>query len=172
MRVLADKIDMPRIQLDTEIKSRLSSVFDVLPSQGVECFLSMLDQSADVIAESAAINLEKPYGTNDIVALEPEYGISFLRMKPGQSTSFHKHAMRKEFFLVLKGELELRNGEEARRLGSGETANSTPTIPHSLSNPGVEDLWVLEIFIPGLLNDKSRLEDRYDRATGEVGYLQ
>lgn len=127
--------------------------------------------SADLEACADRV-LTKPYGRNIIVMLGATYGISLVRMSPGQSTSRHFHRARSEVFVVRRGALSFYEGEAVTVLSSGGIAGSVPGEPHRLANEGADELEFIELFVPGDLNDKVRVNDRYGRALGPVSHQE
>jgi mannose-6-phosphate isomerase-like protein (cupin superfamily) len=138
------------------------------PAELAQRLLDLLNATPEDIADQARLLLQKPYGTNAILQDQGLFGLSFARLLPGQSTSYHYHQQRREFFCVHSGVLTLRSGIEERVLQRYGCGTSTPLVGHSLANQGSGMLAVLEIFTPALLNDKVRIHDRYDRPLGDV----
>ncbi len=133
-----------------------------------ELFLQLLEEPAVEIVKRARFVLGKPYGTNSILLDSGMYGLSFAQLGAGQSTSLHFHNTRREFFCVHHGTLALTSNGETTALTRHQCAWSTPGRPHRLANTSDGPLGVLEIFSPALLNDKVRLQDKYQRTLGLV----
>ncbi len=138
------------------------------PAELAARFLKLLQATPEAVAGQARLQLHKPYGTNVILEDKGQFGLSFARILPGQSTSYHYHQQRREFFCVHSGVLSLHNGSEIEVLGRLGCGASMPHIAHSLANHGDSMLAVLEIFTPALLDDKVRVYDLYHRPLGEV----
>ncbi|UXY17274.1 hypothetical protein N8I74_01950 [Chitiniphilus purpureus] len=154
------------------IQEMLAVVMPTCPAEISDRFLQLLSTPPAEITAQAKLLLNKPYGTNAILIPHGEYGLSFAQLLPKRSTSLHMHMLRREFFCVHHGVLTLVSGEETLiidRLGCGF---STPNVSHMLANNSDEPLGVLEIFSPALLNDKVRLQDRYERLLGQVTFEQ
>jgi mannose-6-phosphate isomerase-like protein (cupin superfamily) len=151
------------------VRSKLRECMPDCPDSLVERFLGLLRQPAADIVSQASFVLDKPYGSNAIVlAGSGQFGLSFASLQPGQSTSFHYHRQRREFFCVHGGRLMLHEGNGAQVLGPLDCGHSTPHVGHRLENGGDGVLTVLEMFTPPLLDDKVRVRDTYSRALGPV----
>jgi mannose-6-phosphate isomerase-like protein (cupin superfamily) len=151
------------------LRDHVAASFPDCPEDLADQFVDALDRPAEDLAARAAIILDKPYGRNHILAREGTHGLSLAVLQPGQSTSLHFHEFRRELFCVRSGTLHLTNEGRVMILQRLDCARSTPGIPHSLANGGPDPLEILEIFAPALLDDKVRVEDRYDRKLGAVG---
>jgi mannose-6-phosphate isomerase-like protein (cupin superfamily) len=155
-----------------QVRERLLGAFAHCSGEMVDRFCWLLAQPADVLIARAVISLAKPYGTNHLLVTKGGFGVSFACLRPGQGTSFHYHALRRELFWVRAGNLHLVHGDTEEYLSAGDVGESTPGVPHSLGNNGDVPLEVLEVFAPALVDDKVRLTDRYDRILGPVGLGQ
>lgn len=151
-----------------KIKSELLKLWPGVDDEVIEFFVDCMDADLDLMSTGAYLHLKKPYGSNTILKNIKGYGLSYVVMNPHQSTSYHKHGKRKEFFLVKEGVLTLTNGNKITKLTEGKFDSSTPGQPHSLSNTNENVLKILEIFCPFLLDDKYRIKDQYDRKLGDV----
>lgn len=151
------------------LRDHVAAAFPECPDDLADRFMEALDRPVEDLAEQALIILDKPYGRNHILAREGTHGLSLAVLQPGQATSLHFHASRRELFCVRRGTLHLTNEGRMTDLRRFDCARSTPGIPHSLANGGLDPLEILEIFAPALLGDKVRVEDRYDRKLGAVG---
>jgi len=158
-----------RVVEDQTIRRQLTAAFPGCPERDVRRFCRLLAETADSIASRATMVLDKPYGRNHLLVTEGPFGLSFACIEPGQSTSLHFHARRREFFCVRQGEMRLTSDDRSVLLCEGEVGESVPFVPHALGNDGPTQLQVLELFSPALLDDKVRVSDRYDRVLGAVG---
>src|SRR5579883_3295389 len=136
------------------------------PDEVVELMRELLNP--DSVNLTWTHQLWKPYGTNRIFVYSSAFGLSLAELFPGACTSLHYHRVRKEFFWVGTGLLEFTSGDSVRLLAPGECAGSIPLKPHQLRNPGSERLKVVEVFSPGLVDDKVRITDFYKRKLGPV----
>jgi mannose-6-phosphate isomerase-like protein (cupin superfamily) len=57
------------------------------------------------------------------------------RIPPGMGEVRHYHANARQLFFVLKGRLEIENGNEIAQLDKGDSLEIHPTIPHRVRNP-------------------------------------
>lgn len=149
-------------------RAAIDAAFPSCPKALVERFVLLLDAPREVLIARATRILEKPYGCNHLLDAEGGHGVSFALLYPGRTTSLHFHEQRRELFAVRSGRLSVILGTERRLLVAGEAACSTPHVPHALENEGREDLEVLELFSPYLLDDKTRVHDPYGRPIGAV----
>jgi mannose-6-phosphate isomerase-like protein (cupin superfamily) len=143
------------------------------PAASREAITSLVEragQSAAQLLAGADRILAKPYGRNVIATLGSDFGISLVQMRPGQSTSSHFHRTRMEVFLIRSGTLCFYEGDQMFVLERGCIAASKPGRPHRLANEGKEELEFIELFVPGDLNDKVRLNDHYGRPLGQVSH--
>jgi len=155
---------------DFNLKERIQHVWADCPDKVIKLFIEFWLTPSEQLRANAVVTLKKPYGKNHILVDSGEYGLSFAEMEPSQSTSLHYHTTRREFFCVRKGRLLLTKGKTTTTLEAGESNVSIPLEPHSIANTGSEVLELFEIFSPALLNDKTRLKDRYERKLGIVTF--
>ena len=73
------------------------------------------------------------------------FGISVLRMRPGQRGRIHRHEHQEEVYLVLEGTLTLSIEGEERELGRGSLARVAPAVRRQLTNRGAELLVLLAL---------------------------
>lgn len=166
-----DKVVLLHPQSEQQLVKRLTHELGISEGE-LNPYLTAVRSSAEVLVSRAERRLAKPYGHNWIVLTQKDYGVSFVQMDAGQSTSFHLHHHRRELFLVRAGQLNLQSGATQRIISEGEWGESTPGVPHRLSNQGTSRLELIEIFTPCLLDDKRRLSDSYSRALGEVTHVE
>ncbi len=157
----------------TKLLEAIEGVFPHFPDHLLQQLLIYFNSSSADFTSSAYLKLDKPYGCNYVLCIADNFGLSLAQLKCGQSSSEHYHETRREFFIVKKGELTLFKNGENHVLSCGQWGFSTPFIPHSINNCSAsEDLEILEIFSPPLLDDKIRLKDRYARKVGKVGHKE
>ena len=109
---------------------------------------------------------EKPWGYEDLIALNDRYCFKLLFVKAGHRTSLQYHKVKHEtmYFLSGKATLEIHGEDgsvENRRLATGDTFQLAPGTVHRMS--AEEDATYLEASTPEL-DDVVRLEDDYGRA--------
>ena len=76
----------------------------------------------------------KVWGTETILASEPEYTGKILHIRPGMKSSLHYHTNKKETFNVRTGLVRLEHGNNDELLKPGETRTILPQIPHRFSS--------------------------------------
>ncbi|WP_416959403.1 NUDIX domain-containing protein [Streptomyces sp. Agncl-13] len=159
-----------RAASDTEVRKRLTALLPSIPEEEIAGFLSMADAPHEELVARAVRSLDKPYGENHILVDSGQWGVSFARLLPGRSSSYHFHHIRKEFFRVRTGTLTLRQEDGSSLLHPLDCGTSTPGIAHSIGNDGQQPVELVEIFSPALLDDKERVSDRYGRPLGQVAF--
>lgn len=111
---------------------------------------------------------ERPWGRWDTLHEEPGFKVKRLLVKPGQRLSYQTHARRAERWTVAKGAaLVVLDGKDVR-LPLGAMLEVPLGAAHRLTNPGAEDLVVVEVQLGDYLgeDDIKRLSDDYGRAGG------
>jgi 8-oxo-dGTP pyrophosphatase MutT (NUDIX family)/uncharacterized cupin superfamily protein len=159
-----------RAASDGEVRKHLMALLPSIPEAVVADFLSMADTPREELVARAVRSLGKPYGENHILVDSGQWGVSFARLLPGRSSSYHFHRTRKEFFRVRTGTLTLREEGGNSLLHPLDCGTSTPGIAHSIGNDGQQPVELVEIFSPALLDDKERVSDRYGRPLGQVAF--
>ncbi|HTN33759.1 MAG TPA: mannose-1-phosphate guanylyltransferase/mannose-6-phosphate isomerase, partial [Marinobacter sp.] len=107
----------------------------------------------------------RPWGVYDSIDSGPRYQVKRITVKPGAKLSVQMHHHRAEHWVVVSGTARVTNGEKTYLV----TENQSTFIPigqvHSLENPGVIDLELIEVQSGSYLgeDDIVRLEDRYGR---------
>jgi uncharacterized cupin superfamily protein len=62
------------------------------------------------------------------------FGVNAIVLPPGYESRVHYHERQEELYIVLRGEMELRLGDERRVLGPGGLARVDPATVRSLRN--------------------------------------
>ena len=107
----------------------------------------------------------RPWGIYDSIDSGHRYQVKRIKVKPGAKLSVQMHHHRAEHWIVVSGTAKVTNGKETYLV----TENQSTYIPigqvHSLENPGVIDLELIEVQSGSYLgeDDIVRLEDRYGR---------
>lgn len=107
----------------------------------------------------------RPWGIYDSIDSGHRYQVKRITVKPGAKLSVQMHHHRAEHWIVVSGTAKVTNGKETYLV----TENQSTYIPigqvHSLENPGVIDLELIEVQSGSYLgeDDIVRLEDRYGR---------
>lgn len=84
----------------------------------------------------------------------PALSVIQERMPPGTSEVRHRHAVARQFFFVLSGELELELAGVRHRLPAGTGLEVPPDAPHQASNRGGADVEFLVISQPPSHGDR------------------
>ncbi|WP_286221825.1 mannose-1-phosphate guanylyltransferase/mannose-6-phosphate isomerase [Marinobacter apostichopi] len=107
----------------------------------------------------------RPWGVYDSIDNGTRYQVKRITVKPGAKLSVQMHHHRAEHWIVVSGTARVTNGEKTYLV----TENQSTFIPvgqvHSLENPGVIDLELIEVQSGSYLgeDDIVRFEDRYGR---------
>jgi uncharacterized cupin superfamily protein len=73
------------------------------------------------------------------------FGLSLIRLRPGQRGRIHRHLHQEEAYLVLEGTLTLLVENEPRELTKGDLARVGPEVRRQLVNLGAEPLLLLAL---------------------------
>ena len=107
----------------------------------------------------------RPWGVYDSIDNGHRYQVKRITVKPGAKLSVQMHHHRAEHWIVVSGTAKVTNGEKTYLV----TENQSTYIPigqvHSLENPGVIDLELIEVQSGSYLgeDDIVRFEDKYGR---------
>lgn len=107
----------------------------------------------------------RPWGIYDSIDNGHRYQVKRITVKPGAKLSVQMHHHRAEHWIVVSGTAQVTNGEKTYLV----TENQSTYIPigqvHSLENPGVIDLELIEVQSGSYLgeDDIVRFEDKYGR---------
>ncbi|WP_417568374.1 mannose-1-phosphate guanylyltransferase/mannose-6-phosphate isomerase [Marinobacter sp.] len=107
----------------------------------------------------------RPWGVYDSIDNGARYQVKRITVKPGAKLSVQMHHHRAEHWIVVSGTARVTNGDKTYLV----TENQSTYIPigqvHSLENPGVIDLELIEVQSGSYLgeDDIVRYEDRYGR---------
>lgn len=107
----------------------------------------------------------RPWGAYELVSVGDRHKVKHITVKPGEGLSVQMHHHRAEHWVVVRGTARVRRGDSAYLV----TENQSTFIPvgevHSLENPGVIPLEMIEVQSGGYLeeDDIVRIEDRYGR---------
>ena len=118
----------------------------------------MLDNHAKVF---------RPWGSYIQLDQGPTHLCKRIVVDAGHSLSLQRHRHRSEHWVVVRGQAEVRIGDEMRRLEANESVYIPQGTIHSLHNPGDEELEIIEVQTGQTLSedDIERLEDNYGRTT-------
>ena len=107
----------------------------------------------------------RPWGHYDCIDRGERFQVKRLVVKPGQGASLQIHHHRAEHWVVVRGTAKVQRGEEAFMLSENESTYIPIGVAHSLENPGVIPLEMVEVQSGSYLgeDDIVRLDDRYGR---------
>ena len=77
--------------------------------------------------------------------IDGEFAINLNVLGNGQPMALYHHEPHQEGFLVLRGECELRVGDETRRLRAWDYFHCPPDVPHVLVGAGDEPALVVAV---------------------------
>ena len=111
------------------------------------------------------IYVDKPWGYEKHLEINPDYVVKELFMKEGNSCSFQYHEKKHETFYVLKGKLKFYIGNhkdnlEIMFLEEGDHYTIKPLVIHRME--AMVDSLYLESST-NFLDDVIRIEDKYGR---------
>lgn len=110
----------------------------------------------------------RPWGVYELVDHGDRYQVKRITVKPGGKLSVQMHHHRAEHWVVVRGTARARRGDDSYLV----TENESTFIPigevHSLENPGVMPLELIEVQSGGYLDEDDivRFEDNYGRVDG------
>ncbi len=109
----------------------------------------------------------RPWGKYDSVDQGDSFQVKRITVKPGEKLSVQKHHHRSEHWIVVAGIAIVTRDEETFSLKENESIYIPLGSIHSLENPGLENLELIEVQTGEYLgeDDIVRYEDRYNRNT-------
>ena len=112
--------------------------------------------------------VHRPWGTYTVLGQGPHYKMKSIMVKPGASLSLQMHRHRSEHWVVIAGTAEVVNGDSTLTLQKDQSTYIPAGHKHRLSNPGGEDLVIIEVQTGDYLeeDDIVRFDDAYGRRTG------
>ena len=111
--------------------------------------------------------IPRPWGWTDTLDTGDGFQVKRIGVKPGAALSLQKHRHRAEHWVLVKGEAEVRRGEDTFLLHENQSTYIPVGVTHRLRNVGTTELIIIEIQTGDYLgeDDIQRLEDLYGRAT-------
>jgi mannose-6-phosphate isomerase-like protein (cupin superfamily) len=115
------------------------------------------------------------FGYNDFMRIgETEYNINnnvkegycgkFMFMFKGQTCPQHHHAIKHETFFIVKGSVEMTNGEDTFVMQQGDTYEIDQYSIHTFT--AREDSLILESSKPDIVTDSIFVDDAINKITG------
>lgn len=139
-------------------------VADKKYSQQVKELVNSLAADHPHLAEDHQ-RVTRPWGYYEILAEGPVFKVKRLMVKPGAKLSLQMHKHRAEHWVVVGGTAEVINGERVFPLNVNQSTYIPQQTKHRLSNPGSEDLYIIEVQSGYYLgeDDIQRFDDLYQR---------
>ncbi|MCW8905727.1 MAG: mannose-1-phosphate guanylyltransferase/mannose-6-phosphate isomerase [Sedimenticola sp.] len=108
----------------------------------------------------------RPWGFYDSIDLGERHQAKRIVVNPGAKLSLQMHHHRAEHWIVVKGTASVTRGEEVLLLSENQSTYIPIGTTHSLENPGVIPLEMVEVQTGSYLgeDDIVRFEDRYGRS--------
>jgi mannose-1-phosphate guanylyltransferase/mannose-6-phosphate isomerase len=110
--------------------------------------------------------VHRPWGTYTMLEEGPGYKIKRIVVKAGASLSMQMHHHRSEHWVVINGTARVVNGDQQLVIRPNESTFIPMGHKHRLSNPGKEDVVIIEVQAGAYLgeDDIVRFDDIYGRA--------
>lgn len=128
---------------------------------------SVADKLRSMHREEAQIHRKvyRPWGYYDLVDHGDRHQTKRIVVKPGAKLSVQKHHHRAEHWVVVKGAAWVSRDGEGRLVTENESIYIPVGVVHSLQNPGVIALEMVEVQTGSYLgeDDIVRFEDQYGR---------
>lgn len=107
----------------------------------------------------------RPWGTFDSVEQGERFKVKRIMVKPGAKLSLQMHHHRAEHWIVVSGTAKVTRGDETMMLSENQSTYIEIGMTHSLENPGVLPLEIIEIQTGSYLgeDDIVRFSDIYGR---------
>ncbi|WP_033577707.1 mannose-1-phosphate guanylyltransferase/mannose-6-phosphate isomerase [Dickeya chrysanthemi] len=107
----------------------------------------------------------RPWGKSRNIDAGEHYQVKKLTVRPGQGLSLQQHFHRAEHWIVLSGTARVQVDDNTYFLSENQSTFIQPGAVHTLENPGLIDLVMIEVRSGRYLeeDDIVRLHDRYGR---------
>ncbi len=107
----------------------------------------------------------RPWGSYDSIAADDRYQVKRITVKPGAKLSVQMHHHRAEHWVVVSGTAKVTRGDDSFLLTENQSAYIPVGEIHSLENPGVIPLELIEVQSGPYLgeDDIVRINDIYGR---------
>jgi mannose-1-phosphate guanylyltransferase len=109
--------------------------------------------------------VNRPWGKYETISLGNRHQVKMITVNPGQKLSLQLHHHRAEHWTVVSGTAKIYNGDNKYILTENQSTYIPLGIKHSLENPGLIPLEIIEIQSGPYLgeDDIVRFEDNYGR---------
>ncbi len=98
------------------------------------------------VASSAQFSSEKMRKTTLVKGTQLFAGLNCF--EPGQEHALHSHAGQDKLYVVIEGIAEIQVGDQRETVTAGGAAFASDGVPHSVKNPGPDNLIVMAILSP------------------------
>jgi mannose-6-phosphate isomerase-like protein (cupin superfamily) len=111
------------------------------------------------------ILVKRPWGTYEILSQGLKYKVKKIAVFPGAKLSLQSHEHRAEHWVVVRGIGTVIKGNKEFAVKENESIYVPISEKHRLSNPGKENLEIIEVQTGDYLeeDDIVRYEDIYNR---------
>ena len=108
---------------------------------------------------------ERPWGTYEVLASGHGYQVKRLVVHPGKRLSLQLHHKRSEDWVIAAGSAAITIGDQTHVSKTGDSFHVPVETPHRISNPGHDELIVIEVQLGDYLeeDDIVRLQDDFGR---------
>lgn len=133
-------------------------------SQAVKDMVEQLKQNKRAETELHR-RVYRPWGSYEIIDESQGFKVKHITVKPGASLSLQMHHHRSEHWVIVKGVAKVTRDEEIFMIKENESTYIPVGIKHRLSNPGTENLELIEVQSGQYLgeDDIVRFDDVYAR---------
>ena len=140
-------------------------VADRNDAQSVKHVVEALRSSNESCSDEHVVGY-RPWGTYESLAVGGRFQVKRIVVKPGRSLSLQMHHHRAEHWVVVEGTAEVTNGDKTFLMSENQSTFIPIGQTHRLSNPGKQDLVLIEVQSGGYLgeDDIVRFEDAYARS--------
>ena len=107
-----------------------------------------------------------PWGSWEVLLVEPSYKVKRITVHAGHRMSYQKHDRRSEHWFVLQGTALVTINDEELEVPKGNAIDIPRETPHRIKNIGPDPLVFIEIQTGDYFgeDDNTRLQDDYGRA--------
>jgi mannose-1-phosphate guanylyltransferase / mannose-6-phosphate isomerase len=114
---------------------------------------------------TAHTTLYRPWGTMQAVDGGSGFEVKRLMIRPGAKISLHRHRLRAEHWVVVRGRVLATLGDDTRPVSENESVYVPAGLLHRIANPGEMPAEVIEVRTGALIreDDIERVEDAYGR---------
>jgi mannose-6-phosphate isomerase len=109
---------------------------------------------------------ERPWGSYDVLADEPDYKVKQILVRPGKRLSYQVHRRRSEHWFFVHGRGVVTLDGARHPVEAGSAVDIPVGVSHRIENVGAEDLVFVEVQRGDYFgeDDIVRLEDDFGRA--------